>query len=1104
MNKHLLTFYILLICHLSIGQDYYPPIVNYSSKEYRISKLNEDGSEIKMNPENYAIIQDQRGVMYFGNSNGVLEFDGQDWDYIEVVIGRYVKSLAIDSNGVVYAGTYNDFGYFKSNNNNELVYESLSDLLTEENQYFSEIIAIYTNKNEVYFQSREAFYIYNLDSKEIETVFAQTSFHTSYMVDGVFYIREREIGIQKWQDTNLKSPNQDFKLQLLKGTEYLFGTFEGSGYGCFGIHQSLYSDSLIIITQEQGMFKWWNDVLVPIMDPDVNHLNDLKLFHSIRLSDGNFAISTHREGVFIINESGEVVKQVNLSKGLRTNDVKSMFEDKDQNLWIGLANGISKVNYYSPLSYFNEKSGIDGDVQTFIRYQGLMFVGTSFGLYVQNINPDVNKEFINVQEINSQVWDLKIIDSKLIVATTEGIWKYDGNLRNMLSTRVDNFPSAYTKVSGTNTNKIFHSKSKNVIITAGRNGVKIFNNSFSEIWSYDISLSTILNIIEDPKNSNIIWIGTASSGGLRLTYNAEIVVDQYFEYDGLKSDQRVKPILFGDQLVFGSSAGLLQFFDEEEMKKGLSDDLKDDPDYYRGMFNILPFYDSLFTAEILLIQEDKNKTWLSADHKIGYYDVETKEFVNKPFWGIDYGRVNQFYLEDNGVLWIGCADGLIRYKENAQKNYKSTFTSLIRKVVLGKDSTIFFGAGFQDTLNPVQINYVNNDVRFRFASPYFEDEHIPEYSFILEGKDVHWSSLTTNNTANYTNLHEGDYVFKVKSENIYGNYSDVAYFKFSILPPWYRTFMAYVGYFVILIFLILIAIRISSKRLKAKNEWLEGVVVERTKEISEKNIDLEHKNEEISEQKREIEDSINYAKRIQTAILPLDQVMKLSLPNSFVLFRPKDIVSGDFYWYTHHGNKLVVVCADCTGHGVPGAFMSMIGSDRLNIIVNERHETSPGKILAELNRAIKNTLKQGGGKDSTKDGMDAAICTIDLETNEMVYSGAYRPLWIVKDGEIEEIKATKVAVAGFTPDDQIFEEHTIKLEKGLKFYLTSDGYADQFGGERGKKYKVKALKNFILSICNKPYGEQSQSLENEIVRWMETFELQCEQIDDICIIGFEV
>jgi serine phosphatase RsbU (regulator of sigma subunit) len=182
----------------------------------------------------------------------------------------------------------------------------------------------------------------------------------------------------------------------------------------------------------------------------------------------------------------------------------------------------------------------------------------------------------------------------------------------------------------------------------------------------------------------------------------------------------------------------------------------------------------------------------------------------------------------------------------------------------------------------------------------------------------------------------------------------------------------------------------------------------------------------------------------------------------------------------------------------------MIGSDRLNIIVNERHETSPGKILSELNRAIKNTLKQGGGKDSTKDGMDASICTVDLDTNTMVYSGAYRPLWIIQNGELEEVKATKVAVAGFTPDDQIFEEHTIELEKGQKFYMTTDGYADQFGGERGKKLKVKAMKNHLLSICNLSYGEQAKLLENEIVNWMGGYEIECEQIDDICVIGFEL
>ena len=1107
MKLHLLTFYLIFFCQLALAQDYYPPIVNYSSKEYKINKLNDDGSEIKMNPENFAVVQDQRGVMYFGNSNGILEFDGQDWDFIEVSIGNFVKSLAIDSNGVIYVGTNNDFGYLESDEHHHLIYHSMIDMLDEESQYFSEIVSIYSTKNEVFFQAQEAVYIYNIEFNSITSVFADVSFHTSYLTNGVFYVRERGKGILKWE-------NDTFK--LLKGTEYLFGTFEGTGYGCFGIHQSLYSDTLILITQEQGMFKWWNDQLIPILDPDNNYLNPLKLFHSIRLSDGNFALSTNRKGIYIIDEQGKLKKQINMATGMRTNDVKSMFEDRDQNLWLGLANGISKVNYYSPLSYFNEKSGIDGDVQTFIRFNNLLYVGTSFGLYVQNTNPEINKEFVNITNINNQVWDLKIINGSLYVATTEGIWRSLGTQLPLgiwpwgreepkILTPVFKTPHSFSKISTINTNKIYFDPHNKNIITAGRNGIAIWDENFiNQKWQKKEILSTILDIVEDPEYENIIWIGTSNSGAIRLTIEEDVIFDQYGSFDGLKSDNRTKPLLFNNTLVFGSSAGILRFIDEEEMKLGLDDEYKDDPDFYRGMFDAIPFYDSLFEAEILSITEDKNRTWFTADQKIGYYDLKEEEFVIKPFWGINYGRVNQFYLENNGVLWIGCADGLIRYKENQQKRYKSNFTSLIREVTLGKDSVVFYGGGVQDSLNPLIINYALNDIKFRFASPYFEDEHIPYYTYILEGKDDQWSELTMVNTANYTNLHEGDYIFKVKSQNIYGNYSQIAYFKFTISPPWFRTTLAYLGYVLLLIILILIAIKISSKRLKAKNEWLEGVVEERTKEISEKNVVLEHKNVEISEQKREIEDSINYAKRIQTAILPLDEEMKLGLPNSFVLFRPKDIVSGDFYWYTKHQNKLVVVCADCTGHGVPGAFMSMIGSDRLNIIVNERHETSPGKILSELNRAIKNTLKQGGGKDSTKDGMDAAICTIDLETNELVYSGAYRPLWVIKDGELTEVKATKVAVAGFTPDDQIFEEHTLKIEKGHKFYMTSDGYADQFGGERGKKYKVKALKNYLLSICDKNYGEQSQDLENEIIRWMSAFEEECEQIDDICIIGFEV
>jgi len=436
---------------------------------------------------------------------------------------------------------------------------------------------------------------------------------------------------------------------------------------------------------------------------------------------------------------------------------------------------------------------------------------------------------------------------------------------------------------------------------------------------------------------------------------------------------------------------------------------------------------------------------------------------------------------------------LIRYEENSRKNYTSTFESLIRSVQVGRDSLIYYGANNDSTVEAPILEYVNNDVLFTFAAPYFEDNHQPQFSYLLEGHDEVWSDWSDKTEANFTNLSEGQYTFKVKARNIYGVVSEEANFTFEILPPWYRTTWAYILYGLIVIVLFFIGFKIFSARLKQKNIWLEGVVAERTKEISEKN-------EVLKLQKEEIEDSINYAQRIQEALLPLEQEMKKWVPQSFVLFKPKDIVSGDFYWFTEIDNRLVFVCADCTGHGVPGAFMSMIGSDRLNIIVQERKITNPGLILSELNIAIKRSLKQDGQKDSTKDGMDAAICTIDLNTNELLYAGANRPLWIVQNDDLREIKATKVAVAGFTPDDQVFEEHIIPLSNDLKFYMSSDGYADQFGGIKGKKLKVKTMKQLILDHCNSDFTTQKEVLHDRLVEWMGDHE----QIDDVCVVGFQM
>lgn len=268
--------------------------------------------------------------------------------------------------------------------------------------------------------------------------------------------------------------------------------------------------------------------------------------------------------------------------------------------------------------------------------------------------------------------------------------------------------------------------------------------------------------------------------------------------------------------------------------------------------------------------------------------------------------------------------------------------------------------------------------------------------------------------------------------------------------------------------------------------------------IGKQKLILENKNKDIT-------DSINYAKRIQQAKLPIKEEIRSALPQSFVLFKPKDIVSGDFYFFRHSlsplgrvgERRIFIAAADCTGHGVPGAFISIIGSERLEDAVSQSED--PSQILKLLNKGVKISLHQSDSDDSTRDGMDIALCSIDMKNYIVKYAGANRPLWVIRKGqkEIKEIKATKMAIGGLTDDEQHFDTHELQLQEGDTFYIFSDGYADTFGGKDGKKLTTKRLKEILLEMEDKTMEEQEKFLDNFIESW----KAGKEQLDDILIIG---
>lgn len=267
------------------------------------------------------------------------------------------------------------------------------------------------------------------------------------------------------------------------------------------------------------------------------------------------------------------------------------------------------------------------------------------------------------------------------------------------------------------------------------------------------------------------------------------------------------------------------------------------------------------------------------------------------------------------------------------------------------------------------------------------------------------------------------------------------------------------------------------------------------------NIQLQEQNNIIKEKKQEIDHSIQYAKGIQLAILPEIKELHDQFKESFILYKPKDVVSGDFYWFAKVENDFYCLAADCTGHGVPGALMSIIGMDKIIQAIFEKKITEPNKILSYLNVQIKNVLKQHSDASTQKDGMDIAILKFDASNSFVEYSGANRPLFLIRDKEIIEYKANKTAIAGFTPNDYEFNTHKISLQKNDSLYIFTDGYADQFGGPLGgKKVMTKKLKQMLISIVDLPANEQKSSLKTAFNEWKGTFE----QTDDVLIIGIKI
>lgn len=1053
-----LLIFILGCISIGFGQQGrgIPFIKNYLSNQYDAS------------PENWAIAQDRFGIMYFGNNRGVLQFDGVRWRLIPVSNNSVARSIAIDSSGTIYIGAVGEFGFLEPEANGFMVYHSLLNKLPAEEREFADVWKTYATPEGIYFQAFSK--IIRFSNGTIKIWKPETSFHLSYYVNGHYYVNEREKGLKEVKNDQLTAVRQGeiFSSQRI---------YSMLPYG---------NGKALLASREKGLFimntESKDSVFTFLPSALTEDLADQQVYAGARLGENSFAYATLKKGIFIIDRNGAVVATLNKSSGLADDIIKNVAVDDAGDLWAALGNGISHIEFSSPLTTVNEEQGLKGFVQDIMLHKNSLYVATSLGVYRKE-----NNEFLPVADITTQTRSLKEIntlsDTILLAASEAGIFKIEKDKAVLLQEGFGNF--------------IFQSVKNPEHVYVGMNDGLLSLRYENKKWvseDYFAGIEEEIRSVAEDKEGNL-WLGTPFNGLLRIKFNGKndtlfskwktsYSIKRLDTANGLPSPKYNIPYNFKGKMLFATIKGIYEFDNIKErffISSFLQKELKD-----HQVFR-MAFTDS----SVWLVTVDpagKKETGIAILKK-----GETYSWYTQPFQKI-FEREIHAVFPSRDITWLGGPEGLLNYDASVKKDFFKPFHTLIRTVSNAHDS--IFG-GSVDSRHPLQkpeIKYQNNSLQFEYAAASFGDEKNNLFSIYLEGYDKEWSDWSRKTEKEYTNLKEGSYTFHVKAKNIYGTEGLETTYSFTILPPWYRTVWAYIVYVILFVGLVYLIIRLSIRRLVRAKNRLEAVVKERTAEVvSQKHL--------VEEKQKEIIDSINYAQRIQRALLAGEKLLNENLPNHFVFFQPKDIVSGDFYWGALlPDNRFALVTADSTGHGVPGAIMSMLNISCLNEAVSGQHLTEPDEILNYARKRVINHLANDGSAEGGKDGMDCTLLCIDLPHKTLTYAAANNPLWIVREQQIIEYDPDKMPVGKHDRDNIPFKKHGIDLLPGDMIYTSTDGMPDQFGGPKGKKFMYKQLKELFIGISVLPLPEQKEKLSAALNNWKG----EQEQVDDVCIIGIRI
>jgi serine phosphatase RsbU (regulator of sigma subunit) len=1108
--KQILISLILALNFFNLFGQTGAPLLTHYSNRYEIEN------------QNWAICQDKNDVMMFANRLGILTFDGQSEGLIQLpTIPAALGFCKTDSS--VYVGGENDYGYLQRDDKGNYIFRSLNI----EKVPVGLITRIIFTDTTVFFYGEQSISRHNLKTGALELRLFQNEqkpFKGMFVTKNNTFINVSAEGLYRLESDTLFPIVTGY---MLENEEVLF---------CLP-----FDEKMVLLGLGNGNLSLFDGIkfyIYPVRDDD--YLKQNVLSDGITISDSLYAFSTVGGGVLVVDRrSGIVRKTINYLRGLPDDEIFAMGTDNNNGLWLSHQYGLTRAELMLPVGNFTIYKGLTGNLISSVFHNNELYVGTSEGVfYLDQVRDFTNEEILVIkQPIPGKPLEIspaEIPPGKLKPLQDQGSQKSRKSVfSRIFGKKAETVVEPETIVAETSVPQVVTDKpqvkSEPVYVRKTISRLKSVNYVFRKAEGLDdkckqmvstpdgilASTNQGLFLIKDHKarplvNNRYIYLVSSRSADNRY-YVA--TAEGYFYvtasagvwkavYPDSQFTQPVYTVVASDVKTLWAGA------DNEVLKitldeKPIYTHYKMDSDHpLRYVTNFekdtlfvfstsgVSYYDSKSDSVKRYMQGfDRNGTsinyvisqpdspWVKqGDDWICLGNIVKVSAIDRAILKL-FDKIVSI-VSDSRYLWVISGDNqLYRVALNSFSGISSDLDLFIRSIKNDKEVRFPF--------TDIIIRPNDNFVYFDIVAPSYIKENSIQYQWKVDKLMDGWSQWQTNPSI-MAPFQYGTFTIRVRAKDIWGNTGEINPITYTRVAPFTKTRLFYVLLVVSSLFFIIIIVWLRERRLKKEKHILEEKVKERTSEIEA--------------QKEEITSSIEYASRIQMAMLPVGDHFNELFPDHFIFYKPRDIVSGDFYWIGEDANHIYLTVADCTGHGVPGAFMSTLGVATLNEIITNKKDLHANKVLNLLRIKIKTALHQTGKIGEAADGMDVSFCILHKNRRALEYSGAFNPLILVQNGELREYKGDRMPIGIYVGEKESFANYEIKVNSGDCMYLFSDGMTDQFGGPDGAKYKRSTLKKLLWEIHSQPMEEQKKAVEDEFNKWKG----KGEQIDDITVIGVRI